>query len=63
MLECIIHNAKHCKDYNSMDPCIILISWEIASLFFLEDKQNVKFGGVVRCELYLHFECVFHAFI
>ena len=32
------------------------------SLFLLEDKQNVKFGGVVRCELYMHFECVFHVF-
>ena len=42
---------------------LFLISWEIASLFLLEDKQNVKFGGVVQCELYLHFECVFHAFI
>ena len=32
------------------------------SLFFLEDKQNVKFGGVVRGELYIHFECAFHVF-
>ena len=33
------------------------------SLFFLEDKKNVKYGGVVQCELYMHFECVFHVFI
>ena len=42
---------------------LFLISCEIASLFLLKDKQNVKFGGVVRRELHLHFECVFHAFI
>ena len=42
---------------------LFLISWEIVSLFLFEDKQNVKFRGVVWCELYLHFECVFHAFI
>ena len=33
------------------------------SLFLLEEKPNVKFGGVVRCELYLQFECVFRVFI
>ena len=33
------------------------------SLFLVKDKQNVKFGGVFRCELYLCFECVFHVFI
>ena len=42
---------------------LFLINWEIASLFLLEDKQNFMFRGVVRCELCLHFECVFNAFI
>ena len=30
------------------------------SLLLLEDKQSVKFGGVARCELYMHYECIFH---
>ena len=42
---------------------LFLISWENVSLFLLEDKQNAKFWGVVQCELYMHFEYVFHVFI
>ena len=59
MLECIIHEAKHCNAYISMDPRFFF-SWEIVSLLLLDDKQNVKFRGVVRCELYMHYECIFH---
>ena len=62
MLECIIPKAKHCNTYISMDPRF-LMSWEIVSLFLLEDKKNVKFRGVVRRELYMHFECAFHVFL
>ena len=25
------------------------------SFFFIEDKQNIMFRGVVQCELYMHF--------
>ena len=42
---------------------LFLTSWENASLFLLENRQNIKFGGVVRCESYLHFEFVFYVFI
>ena len=64
MLECIIPEAKHCNAYISMDPrfFFLIISWEIVSLLMLKDKQNVKFGGVVRCELYMYYECISHVF-
>ena len=42
---------------------LFLTSWENASLFLLENRQNIKFGGVVRCESYLHFEFLFYVFI
>ena len=34
---------------------LFLISWENVSMFLLEDKKNIKFRGVVQCELYMHF--------
>ena len=38
----------------------LLISWETVPLLLVEDKQNVKFRGVVRCELYMYSECISH---
>ena len=63
MLECIIHEANIAMFISPWTHILFLISWENVSLFLLEDKQNVMFGGVVQYELYLHFECVFYIFI
>ena len=41
----------------------ISLNLETVSLLLLEDKQNVKFGGVVRCELYMHYVCIFYVFV
>ena len=59
MLECIIPKAKHCKVYISINSRFIFNKLGKCVFVLLKDKQNVKFGGVVRCELYLHFDYVF----
>ena len=62
-----MHNSRgkalQCVYLYGLTFVFSLISWVIVSLFLLEDKQNVNFGGVVLYELYMHFECAFHVFL
>ena len=55
VLELIIPEEKHCKISISMDSCFIFNKLGTCVFVLFEDKKNVKFGGVVRCESYLHF--------
>ena len=41
----------------------ISLNLETVSLLLLEDKKNVKLRGVVWCELYMHYDCIFYVFV